>query len=327
MSGFRFSDLAVRALGVLILLTTLTLALTREPDRPPESLVARWALPPSDFIDVKGQVVHIRDEGPRHDATPIVLIHGTGASLHTWEGWVRGLKGQRRVISFDLPGFGLTGPWADTFRADYPHQLYEGDAYARFLLDLMDHLKLQRVVLAGNSLGGEVAWRTAWLAPQRVAGLVLVDASGPDFRPESIPVGFIFARLPVLNRVAEWVLPRSVVQSSLASLYGDPGKIKPALVDRYFDLTLREGNRRAMSTRIRNLVPGQDAERIATLKLPTLILWGGRDRLIPPAIGQQFEQQIAGSRRVVFDTLGHVPHEEDPAATLVPVKAFLGLPP
>ena len=72
-----------------------------------ETLVARWAPPPSDFIEVKGQIVHIRDEGPRDDALPILLIHGTSASLHTWEGWAKALKTQRRVISFDLPGFGL----------------------------------------------------------------------------------------------------------------------------------------------------------------------------------------------------------------------------
>ena len=136
--------------------------------------------PPSDFIDVKGQLVHLRDEGPRHDPLPIVLIHGTSSSLHTWQGWARELRGQRRVISFDLPGFGLTGP----FTGQYPRDDYHGDRYAQFVLDLLDHLQVPRAVIVGNSLGGEVAWRTAYLAPQRVAGLVPVSYTHLEGRPE-----------------------------------------------------------------------------------------------------------------------------------------------
>lgn len=311
----------VRVFGVLLLLSALALSLSRAPDRPVQTLVARWAPPPSDFIEVKGQLVHLRDEGPRDDPLPVVLVHGTGASLHTWEGWVRALKTQRRVITFDLPGFGLTGPFAGQYEPDN----YQGDTYARFTLDLLDALKIDRAVLGGNSLGGEVAWRTAYAAPQRVAALVLVDASGPAFTPLQVPLGFRLARTPVLNRISEWVLPRSLVAQSVANVYGDPTKVGSDLVDRYFELTLREGNRRALSLRLAHLQMGEHAERIATLKQPTLILWGGRDRLIPPAVGLQFRQQIAGSQLVMFDELGHVPQEEDAARTVAPVKAFLGL--
>ena len=313
--------IAIRLVGVLLLLTALAASLSRAPDRPVQTLVARWAPPPSDFIEVKGQLVHLRDEGPREDPLPVVLIHGTGASLHTWEGWVRALKARRRVISFDLPGFGLTGPFA----GQYEPGNYKGDTYARFVLDLLDALKIDRAVLGGNSLGGEVAWRTAFLAPPRVAALVLVDAAGPAFTPLSVPLAFVLARTPVLNRLSEWALPRSLVEQSVASVYGDPSKITPELVDRYFELTLRDGNRRALAQLLQGQVLGENADRIATLKLPTLILWGGRDRLIPPEIGRQFEQQIAGSQRIVFDDLGHVPQEEDAARSVVPVKAFLGL--
>ena len=313
--------LIVRAVGVLLMLTALAVALSRAPDRPVQTLVARWAPPPSEFVEIKGQLVHLRDEGPRTDPLPIVLVHGTSASLHTWEGWVRALKAQRRVISFDLPGFGLTGPFAGQYEPDN----YHGDAYARFVVDLLDALKLDRVVLGGNSLGGEIAWRTAHLAPQRVAALVLVDAAGPAFTPLSVPLGFRLARIPVLNRVGEWLLPRSMVEEGLVNVYGDPAKVTEPLVDRYFELTLREGNRRALAQRLRRQVIGEDADRIGTLKLPTLILWGGRDRLIPLPIARQFQQQIAGSQLVVFDELGHVPQEEDPARSVAPVKVFLGL--
>ena len=311
-----------RAFGILMLLTALAVPLARAPDRPVDTLVARWALPPSDFIEVKGQVVHVRDEGPRDDAVPIVLIHGTSASLHTWEGWAAALKRQHRVISFDLPGFGLTGP----FSGQYAPDDYRGDALARFVIDLLDQLKVQRAVLAGNSLGGEVAWRVASLAPQRVDRLVLVDASGYDFEPIDLPAGFRIARLPVFGALSEWFLLRGVVDDSVRSVYGDPAKVTPTLVDRYFEMTLREGNRHALRLRLQQLEPAKDVARIAALKLPTLVIWGGRDKLIPPPIAQNFTRDIAGSRLVVFPELGHVPHEEDPESTVQVVKDFLGAP-
>jgi pimeloyl-ACP methyl ester carboxylesterase len=310
-----------RTFGILLMLTALAVPLTRAPDRAVETLVARWAPPPSDFVEVKGQLVHLRDEGPRDDPSPIVLIHGTSASLHTWEGWVGALKGQRRVISFDLPGFGLTGPFA----GQYPADDYRGDALARFVIDLLDERRIERAVLAGNSLGGEVAWRVASLAPQRVDRLVLVDASGYDFEPIDLPVGFRLSRLPVVGALSEWFLPRGVVEDSVRSVYGEPSRVTSALVDRYFELTLREGNRHALRLRMQQLQMGEDVARIAALKVPTLVVWGGRDRLIPTPIAQNFTRDIAGSRLVVFPQLGHVPHEEDPAATVAVVKDFLGL--
>lgn len=315
------TSVLIRVFGVLLMLTALAVPLVRAPDRAVETLVARWAPPPSDFVDVKGQVVHLRDEGPREDPLPVVLLHGTSASLHTWEGWVKALKPRRRVITLDLPAFGLTGPFAGR----YAGQPYGGDEYARFVLDVLDALKVQRFVVGGNSLGGEVAWRIATLARERVDRLVLVDAVGPAFEPESIPLGWRIARVPVLNRLLEEILPRPVVAQGIVAVYGHPERVTPELVDRYFELTLREGNRRALVERLAVWRPGQDAERIATLTLPTLILWGGRDRIVPPAIAQVFAKAIPGSRLVMFDDLGHVPQEEDAERSVKPVLAFLGL--
>jgi pimeloyl-ACP methyl ester carboxylesterase len=307
-----------RLLGLLLIFSAVALALSRAPDRPVETLVARWAPPPSDFIDLGGQLVHVRDIGPRADPLPIVLVHGTSASLHTWEGWMAELGKTRRVIAFDLPGFGLTGPRAD---GDYG-----GDADARFTLALLDRLQLPQVVLGGNSLGGMVAWRVATLAPERVARLVLVDAAGLPDSIATIPLGWRIARTPVLGALTEWVLPRAMVTQGLVKVYADPEKISAELVDRYFELTLREGNRGALRQRLQQFEPGAGAERIATIRQPTLILWGAQDRLIPPAAGREFQRRIAGSELVVFERLGHVPHEEDPAASLVPVRAFLARP-
>jgi pimeloyl-ACP methyl ester carboxylesterase len=317
------NTLLLRLFGLLLMASALAVTLSRAPDRPVESLVARWAPPPSDFIEVKGQVVHVRDEGPRGDAAPIVLLHGTSASLHTWEGWAAELRRTRRVISFDLPGFGLTGP----FDGSYAGSDYRGDTYARFVLDLMDTLKVGRAVIAGNSLGGEIAWRAVSLAPQRFERLILVDASGYAVAPQVAPPGFLAARIPLLARIGEVLLPRSLVAASVRSVYGDPSRVDEALIDRYFELALREGNRHALGLRLQQLEPGAAVERLKTIAVPTLVLWGGRDRLIPPATAQQFVHDIRGARLVVFDDLGHVPQEEDAPRTVEAVIGFLSTPP
>lgn len=290
-------------------------ALNWAPDRPVSELEARWAAPPSMFVEVSGMRVHVRDEGPRDDPMPIVLLHGTSASLHTWQGWADALKGERRVIRFDLPGFGLTGPT--------PDGNYTMDAYVRFVIAMLDRLGVRRAVLAGNSFGGNVAWATALAAPDRVAKLVLVDSAGYPMNPKSVPIGFRIARLPVLNRLGEVALPRRVIESSVRNVYGDPDKVTPELVDLYYDITVREGNRRALAQRWQQAPSGENPERIREIKVPTLILWGALDRLIPPEDGAQFQRDIAGSRLVVFGDLGHVPHEEDPARTVAVLKRFL----
>lgn len=313
--------MVLRIIGVLLMLTALAIPLSRAPDRGVETLVARWAPPPSEFLEVKGQLVHYRDEGPRDDALPLVLLHGTAASLHTWEGWSRALRGKKRVITLDLPGFGLTGPFTGQYAADD----YRGDTLARFVVDMLDALQVQRVVIGGNSLGGEVAWRVASLVPQRIERLILVDAAGTKFESDAVGLGFIVARIPGINRLFEEILPRALVAQTVVSVYGDPAKVTPELVDRYYELMLRSGNRHALGQRLKQLEHGEHVDRIAQLKLPTLILWGGRDRLIPPRVGHDLQRLIAGSELLTFEQLGHVPHEEDPALTVVAVKGFLGL--
>ena len=303
------------AIVALAMLTIGFVAANWAPDRPVAELKTRWAPPPSAFVDVAGMQVHLRDEGPRDDPTPIVLLHGTSASLHTWQGWADALKGERRVIRFDLPGFGLTGP--------APDGNYTMDAYVRFVLAMLDRLGVQHAVLVGNSFGGNVAWATALAHPSRVARLVLVDSAGYPMNPQSVPLGFRIARLPVLNRIAEVALPRSVIESSVRNVYGDPDKVTPELVDLYFDITVREGNRRALAQRWKQAPSGAMAERIREIQVPTLILWGARDRLVPPEDGARFQRDIAGSRLVVFGDLGHVPHEEDPARTVAAARSFL----
>ena len=306
------------ALALLVVAAGTLIALYRVPDRPVEDLKARWAPPPSQFVQIAGMSVHLRDEGPREDPLPIVLLHGTGASLHTWEGWARALKDEHRVISYDMPGFGLTGP--------APDANYTIENYVRVLVAVLDQVGVQRCVLAGNSLGGYVAWAAAVLEPGRIARLVLVDAGGYPYESTSVPLGFRIARTPLLRTLMKDVLPRSIIESSVQNVFGDPAKVTPGLIDRYFDLTTRAGNRQALGERFRQTQPGALAERVPEIKVPTLILWGGRDRLIPPSLGDRFQQEIAGSTLSVFEDLGHVPQEEDPAATVAVLKDFLAQP-
>ena len=313
---------ALRILGAvgaaLALLVAGYVALNWAPDRTVEELRARWAAPPSEFIELNGLRVHVRDEGRRDDPVPIVLLHGTSDSLHTWSGWVRALEQDRRVIRVDMPGFGLTGP--------PPDGDYSIEAYTRFAIAVLDHYGLDHSVLGGNSFGGWVAWETTLAAPGRVDALVLVDAAGYAFESRSVPIGFRVAKIPVLNRLVDSVLPRSLVESSVRSVYGDPSRVTPELVDRYYELTLREGNRAALVQRFSQAPLGLNESRIREVRVPTLIIWGGRDGLIPVEYGGLFNRDIAGSQLVVFDDLGHVPQEEDPARTVAAVRSFLAIP-
>lgn len=312
--------LVLRILGVLVVaLGVFALAgvvATWAPDKSVQVLSERWAKAPSQFVLLNGMQVHVRDEGPRNDPNPIVLLHGTSDSLHTWEGWSQNLRDQRRVIRFDLPAFGLTGP--------QPQGDYSIAAYVRFVEAMLNALGVQSCVLAGNSLGGQIAWNTALALPQRVKQLILVDAAGYPMHPESVPIGFLVVRMPGVRNVMQYVLPRGMIQSSLRNVYGDPSRVTPALVDRYYELTLRAGNRAALASRLEQPLSGAEAQ-IKTLKLPTLILWGGKDRLIPLENGKRFASDIAGSQLVVFDGLGHVPQEEDAGATVRAVRDFLGI--
>ncbi|MBK6696764.1 MAG: alpha/beta hydrolase [Myxococcales bacterium] len=305
------------AVALTLLVTAFTLAYW-EPDRSVVQLTARWAAPPSTFIDVAGLPVHLRDQGPTGgaiDAEPIVLLHGTSASLHTWDGWAPSLARTRRVIRMDLPGFGLTGPT--------PTHDYSLDGYTRFVIAVLDALSVRRCVLAGNSLGGAVAISVARQAPARVSKLVLVDSGGYAPRATSMPIGFRIAQTPGLNKLMLFTLPRSVVASSLRDVYGDPSRVTPELIDRYFELTLRAGNRAAVTERLRTRDFGALEAEIPKLTQPTLILWGGRDRLILPENAARFQREIRGSELVVFDDLGHVPHEESPERSVAPVAAFV----
>ena len=152
---------------------------------------------------------------------------------------------------------------------------------------------------------------------------MLCAARGDDFKPESVPIGFALARIPVVRQLIRNVLPRNFVRSSIENVYGDPSRVKPELVDLYFDLTTRAGNRQALMQRLEQLEPGAMAHRLPEIRQPTLILWGRKDHLIPVENAERFHRDIDNSTLVIWDDLGHVPHEEDPARTVRALQSFL----
>ncbi|WP_246028080.1 alpha/beta fold hydrolase [Leptospira fletcheri] len=311
----RVFKLTLGFLSLLFVLFLFGIIITWAPDKTVAELQPKWAPLPSVFVDTMGMKVHLRDEGPRTDPNPIVLIHGTASSLHTWDGWVEELKSTRRVVRFDLPGFGLTGP--------SPNGDYSMDLYVKFVISILDKLEIKHAVIAGNSLGGNITWFTALNHPKYFEKLILVDASGYHFQSTSVPIGFRIARIPLLRNLVSNVLPRFIISSSVKNTYGDPSKVTETQIDRYYDLTLREGNRKALVQRFQQMTPGMHEDKIRELHIPTLILWGGKDRLIPPEYAEKFHEDIQGSKLVVFENLGHIPQEESPKETLQVFQEFM----
>jgi pimeloyl-ACP methyl ester carboxylesterase len=283
------------------------------PDLPAESLIARYANDRSRFVDVGGVRAHVRDQG-NPDGIPVVLIHGSGGSLHEWEGWVRELGQQARLISVDLPGHGLTGAW--------PRDEYTVEAYADFIEVLVDTLNLDRFVLVGHSLGGAVAWSFAATRPDRVSQLILVDAAGYPREDGPAPLPTRLARLPVVGDIGIYFKPERLVRRALAEAYADPAMVTPERIKRAAELQRFPGNREATLQRARTQEP-LDPTPLKRLDVPTLILWGGKDRWVPAADAVRFQGDIKGAKLEIFEALGHNPMEEDPKDTAAAVAAFL----
>lgn len=302
----------VRVIKALILLLVIVVAgiflWGYAPDRDPDELKRVYGAPPSIFLPLpNGQKVHVRDEGPRQ-APVILLLHGSNASLHTWQGWVEGLGRDFRIVRYDQPGHGLTGPQVD---GDYTAKAYSDTAAM-----VMEQLGIEKYIVAGNSMGGWVAWNHALAYPDRVTGLILVDSSGaPDAKPTSLPIGFRLAQQEWLRPVLSVFTPRLVIERSLAQTVADPRKLTEEQIDRYWNLLRYPGNRKA--TAERSTVPRDNATtaEMAKIAVPTLILWGGKDTLIPASAATWFDKAIPQSNLIVYPDLGHIPMEEDPERT------------
>ena len=299
----------------LLVIVLLVVALYGHSDMPLEDLKEKYAQPPSSFVSVDGMNVHFRDEGNTHDAIPIVLIHGTGASLHTFNDWANELKRDYRVIRMDLPAYGLTGP--------FPKSDYSIDNYVQFIKSFLTTLGITKCVLGGNSLGGNIVWNFATQHPAMVDKLILIDASGYPTKPTSEPLAFKIPRMPVLKHAFKFITPHSVVKTSVENVYADKSKVTEELVNRYFELTLREGNRQAFIDRIKSKNDTTAYRKIKSIKQPSLVLWGDQDYLVPIENAHRFHEDLPNDTLVILKGVGHVPMEESPNESVAAVISFL----
>ncbi|MEO7283519.1 alpha/beta hydrolase [Gelidibacter sp.] len=300
---------------VVLLLIIAIMIFFGHRDIPVDELKSKYANSESSFIALDGMNVHFRDEGNSNDSIPIVLLHGTASSLHTFDAWTNELKKTNRVVRMDLPAYGLTGP--------FPDGQYSIAHYSEFLKDFLSALKIKQCVLAGNSLGGEIAWNFALEQPEMVEKLILIDAAGFPLNSKSVPIAFKVAKIPVLKNLFTYITPRFLVKSSVENVFFDKSKVTHVLVDRYFDLTLRAGNRQAFVDRFKISEDKNTYENLKKIQQPTLIIWGSEDLLIPVENAYKFQESIPNSKLVILENSGHTPMEESPSESLKPVLKFL----
>ncbi len=301
----------ISIVGLIIIIVTLY----GHRDIPLEDLKVKYAKAPSSFVALDGMNVHFRDEGNTHDSIPIVLIHGTGSSLHTFNDWANELKQGYRVIRMDLPAYGLTGP--------FPKNDYSIDNYVHFIKNFLTALGIEKCVLGGNSLGGNIAWNFVTQYPEMVQKLILIDAAGYPKKSISEPIAFKLSRMPVIKHAFKFITPYSVVKKSVENVYTDKSKVTEELVNRYFELTLREGNRQAFIDRIKSVNDTTAYQKIKSIKKPSLILWGSQDYLIPIENAHRFHKDLNNSSLVILENVGHVPMEESPNESVAAVISFL----
>ncbi|MBX2847202.1 MAG: alpha/beta hydrolase [Acidiferrobacterales bacterium] len=311
----RFLRYLLNIFLLLVLVLMGALLIFWEEDWTRETLVAKYANANSEFFTTKkGDVVHFRDEGTQNKPA-LVMIHGTAASLHTWEPLIAALASDFRLVSLDLPGHGLTG----AFKArDYSNAIM-----TETVLELIDHLGLEKVVLMGNSLGGKVAWTTAVEQPSRVQALILLAPSGAQRVSEGKSnIGFKILRSWIGQQLMQKISPRFLIEKSLKQTVTDSDLVTQEMVDRYWQLLLMEGNRQAIVD-LRNSDQGADKFRLLSeVAAPSLIVWGENDGILPIDMIRQFESRMSESQSLRLTNIGHLPQEESVDTLSERVKAF-----
>lgn len=286
------------------------------PSIPRSVLEAKYATPPSQFVTLPdGARAHYRDRGPR-DGEVLLLIHGSNASLFTWEPWTARLDDKFRVIAVDMPGHGLTGA--------VPNHDYSQEGMVKFVKEFADRLGLEKFALGGNSMGGGIAARFAEEYPDRVDHLILVDAAGmPSKEGDRIPLAFRIARIPVLNQLILHITPRALVVEGLNDAIVRKSIVTDEMIDSYWDFARMEGTREATAMRFALPKDSDVKDHISAIKAPALILWGEQDHLIPVAAAHAFHAAIPGSKLIVYPGTGHIPMEEVADQSAADVAAFL----
>jgi pimeloyl-ACP methyl ester carboxylesterase len=303
--------------AVLLIVVLVAWLSLRGPDIPYPTLESKYTDAASHFIDLPGGYhVHYQDDG---DPTLplLVLLHGFGDSYTSWEGWVRELRTRRRVISLDFPGHGLTRAPQDS--------VLRGDTLADFVDSFAATLALPKFALAGNSMGGGVAWQVAVRHPERINALILVDAAGfaNDKPPAEVPLAFRILQYPAGRAVLRNIDNRFLIREGLKTDVYDKSLITPAVVDRWAEFQRAPGHRAILMNVNLGGLSSASAALLGTIRVPTLILWGEADPLIEPAAAAKFAAAIPGSKLITYKQVGHLPQIEIPARSAGDVLEFL----
>ena len=304
--------LAGWAVAIVVVLGVVGFFAMSRADIPYTTLQASYATPADRFLDLPNGVhVHYRDQGDP-TAEPIVLVHGFAASLYDWQDWASRLDGHYRVISLDLPGHGLTSA-PKGYRPHMEDLVATVDA-------VTTRLGAKHFVLVGNSMGGGVAWNYALQHPDRLDGLVLEDSVPPPYRASQAPKGksnviiFNLLQVPILRGLLTHVDLTPLVRQGLETAFVDKSLVTPALIQRYSDFSRAPGHRDILLGLQDGPRPDSAAVNAALGKLtvPTLVMHGKQDKLIPWWEGRRTAAAIPGSTLILYDGVGHVPMEQIP---------------
>jgi pimeloyl-ACP methyl ester carboxylesterase len=312
-------NLVLALAAALIAALAAAFFLLNTPDTDRAAMIEKYGGPDARFAEGPGGMkVHWRDLGCR-ECPPLILIHGSSASLHTWLPLADRLGAERRIIVYDQPGHGLTGP--------HPLDDYSAAGMMQALDAVAAAAGVESFALGGNSMGGWISWRYALRHPERVNALILIDAAGAPLRagetPPPLNLGFRLMRNPLVRPLIERYTPRSLVKRSLLDTTTVDSIVTEEMVDRYWELLRYPGNRRASAVRALADRELQAADRLSEIAAPTLILWGADDQLIRVSAADTFAERIPGSQKVIFDGVGHLPMEEAPDKTANAIRRFL----
>ena len=300
---------------IISAMTCLAIMIFGRSDLPESYLVKKYSNASSQLIEIEGTRIHMRDTGnPQGPA--ILFIHGFGASLHTWEDWSKELEKDFRVIRFDLTGSGLSGP---------DQKLnYSDERSIQIIVGLLDTLKVQKINVVGNSIGGRIAWYFTAMHPERVDKMVLISPDG--FKSP----GMSYNKAPEIPRylsMINYIFPKFVFRENLEFAYFNQSVLTDQLFDRYYELALYPGNRQAMIDRMRQTVLKDPAPFLKKIHCPVLILWGERDAMIPVQNAQDYVALMHQADLQVLQSIGHLPQEEDPLGSLPYLLEFLNTKP
>jgi len=270
-------------------------------------------MPDSGYLNLQGMQVHYRDVGDPQ-APVVILLHGIFSSLHTWNSWSDILSKDFRVISLDCPNFGLTGPHPEGMKRYL---------YSDFLDEFTDALGIEQCSVAGNSLGGWMAWEFAARYSHKVQKVILLDSAGYFFIP---PSSLLFMGMPFGGWLSSRVVPpRNAFYTMVRSAYAQPERLSEDVLNRYYEVWLRPGNRQAGARVLRYIRNngGFNHSLIKTVQQPVLIMWGKQDSWIPLSHVESFEKDMPQAKSIIYPDSGHMPMEEIPQQTAEDARVFL----